>query len=145
VKALREKAEADSKRLKEQGDQIAKLSARLAENDLRDVVTSKGLPAKVAKLAAAAGVEPTAEAVEAWVKDYGDVFITSGGPTQEPAGQEGAAPPAANVSADEQAALAAMAAAAQGGQAGSAGMSALEAAINGATDEEALLKILQSN
>lgn len=147
MKALREKADSDSARLKTLEETNSKLLSRINEQDIRAVVESKGLPGKVAKLAAAAGVEPTTEAVEAWVAEYGDVFgiKPADATSQEPSGA-GAATPAANVSVEEQAALASMAAGASGGTgAPLTGVSAVQAAINSAPDEEALLKLIYSN
>lgn len=140
MKVLREKAEADSKLIREMSEQLNAMKRESEATKLTSVVTSKGLDPKVAEIVKAAGVEPTEQAVEAWLKDFGDVFVKA--PGQEPTGDAGAEqPPASAVPDGEQEALAAMAAAAQGAVPAK-GLEGIEAQINAATDIESLLKVL---
>jgi len=93
---------------------------------------------------AAAGVEPTEQAVEAWLKDYGDVFAkrSTGQEPAEATGEEQSGEQV--VPAEDQVALAAMAAAAQGAEPAK-GLAALEAQIGSAKSEAELLKLLGVN
>lgn len=140
MKALREKAEADSKKIAELTEAVNKLTKEVTTSRVEKVVTSKGLSPKVAAIVAAAGVEPTEQAVEAWLKDYGDVFAKAGG--QEPAEATGEEQSGEQVvSVEDQVALAAMAAAAQGAEPAK-GLAALESQISSAKSEAELLKLL---
>lgn len=142
MKALREKAEADSKTIREQAERLAKLEKAQAIQSLESVVKSKGLDPKVAALAAAQGVEPSEQAVEAFLKDYGDVFVKSGG--SEPAGDSaGEADAGSSVPEGEQQALSAMAAASQGGQAPT-GLDAMASKLNSFDNADDLIKFLES-
>jgi hypothetical protein len=139
MRVLREKAEADSKVIREMAEELKGLRAERDQEKVRSVVTSKGLDPKVASLAAAAGVEPNEQAVEAWLADFGDVFAKAG---QEPTGETGdEQPPVDEVPADEQAALAAFAAAAQGSEPAK-GLAAVETQIKAADSPEAVLRAL---
>lgn len=144
MKALREKAEADSKKITELTEQLQKLSREVSESRVERVVTTKGFDPRVAALAAAAGVEPTDQAVEAWLKEFGDVFVktTSGQEPAEATGEEQSGEQV--VPDDEQVALAALAAAAQGAEPAK-GLAALESQLRTAPDEAALLKLLGVN
>lgn len=140
MKALREKAEADSKTIREMAERLAAMEKRDQEARVASVITSKGLDPKVAALAAAAGVEADEQAVEAWLKDYGDVFARKSG-SEEPTGSTEEQHGESGTPTDEQVALAAMAAAAQGNTP-AAGMGVLEQKIQSAESAEDLLKIL---
>jgi hypothetical protein len=142
MKALREKAEADSKTIREMSEKLAKLEQAQAVQSLESVVKSKGLDPKVAALAAKAGVDPSEQAVEAFLKDYGDVFVKSGG--SEPAGEsEEEAASGSSVPEGEQQALSAMAAAGQGG-APPTGLSAMASKLDSFDNADDLIKFLES-
>lgn len=141
MRALREKAEADSRKIAELTETVTKLSQEVSATRVEKAVTSKGLPPKVAALAAKAGVGSDPEAVEAFLKEYGDVFAGSTG--TEPTGESGDEQPPADdvVPADEQVALAAAAAAARGGQP-AVGLKATEDKVRAAQTPEEVLAAL---
>lgn len=53
--------------------EAAELRKQVRESVVSNVLTARGVPAKVAKLIPA-DVETSAEAIEKWLADYGDVF-----------------------------------------------------------------------
>lgn len=73
IKALREKAKADSGKIKELQEKLSLFEKRDRERTVAEVLRSKGLDAKLAGLVPE-GVEATSEAVEAFFKPYEDVF-----------------------------------------------------------------------
>ena len=144
MRALREKAEADSKKITELTDAVSKLTEKLNSNEVTKVVSTKGLDPRVAELAkSAVGTDP--QAVEAWLEKNGDLFAKAGTPAtpgQEPTPEsEGEQPPASEVPADEQVALAAFAAAAQGSEPAK-GMEALQSKISSVNSPEELAALL---
>ena len=73
VRTLRKALKDRDKEFKALQDDLAKRAAADRQRDLAGVLTQKGLPEKVAKLYPK-DAEPTAEAVDAWLVDYADVF-----------------------------------------------------------------------
>lgn len=138
MKVLREKAEADSQRIREMSEQIQKLLDRDAQRELDSVVKEKTLPPKVVALAKAAGVKDS-EGLNTFLTEYGDVFATAGSGTTD----EGDQLPGSDdgVPADEQGALSTMAGAAAG-SVPAKGLEAVEASIKNAESAEDLLKVL---
>lgn len=115
MRALREKAEADSRRLQELHDMVGTLSTELNRERVEKVITSKGFDPSVAGLLLDAKVEPTPAAVEAFLTKHAALLVKpvssvdQGEPTTT-----GQAAPVSTVPTGEQAALAAQAAAAAG-------------------------------
>lgn len=138
MKVLREKAEADSTRIREMSEQIQKLLDRDAQRELDSVVKEKSLPPKLLALAKKAGVTDT-EGLNTFLTEYGDVFATAGSGTTD----EGDQLPGSDdgVPADEQDALSTMAGA-SAGSVPAKGLEATEASIKNAESAEDLLKIL---
>ena len=134
MRVLREKAEADSKVIREMAERLAKMEK--AENDRAalDKVTAKGLDPKVLDLI------PEGKDVDAFLADYGTLLATKSEVTDEVTdeeeGDEGSAIPA-----DEAAARAAVAKAASGAQP-KAGLDATEAKIKDFDNAEDLLAFL---
>lgn len=141
MKVLREKAEADSKRLNEMADQVATLTSALNAERVEKVVTSKGYDSSVVAMLTDAGLDPTPQAIEAFLTKHGDKLAKPGA-AGEPNGTTDAAGGDV-VPADEQAALSAMAAGAAGAVP-QVGMSALESKIKGFSNADDLMKFLQS-
>ena len=80
VKSLRKQLKDKSDAEKAAADQLASLSRIVRERSIKDVLSEKGIPVKVAALIPA-DVEPTEEAVNNWVSEYADVFgIQAGTP-----------------------------------------------------------------
>lgn len=71
-KQLRKVIASAKKEAKEAKDEADNLRKQVRENAISNVLTSKGVPAKVAKLIPADIT--SAEAIETWLADYGDVF-----------------------------------------------------------------------
>jgi hypothetical protein len=141
MRVLREKAEADSKVIREMAEELKSIRRERDQEKVARVVQSKGLDPKVAALAAAAGVEPSEQAVEAWLGEYGNVFAVKSG--QEPTGDGGdEQPPASDVPTAEQAALAAFAAAAQDATEPAKGLGVLSDKIKSASSPEEVLAAL---
>jgi hypothetical protein len=84
--ALRKQLEAALAANTTQSEELKKLKADVRRNAISKVLEKKNISEKVAKLVPAE-VEPTAEAVEEWLKEYGDVF---GVKTTEDANQDSA-------------------------------------------------------
>ena len=148
MRALREKAEADSKAIAELRDMVGELTKELSAGKVEKVVTSKGLDPAVAEIAQkVVGTDP--QAVEVWLKENEKLFAkpAAGTPTpgQEPAGATEEEQPGGEsvVRADEQAALAALAAAAQGSTPAK-GMEAVATQMSQAKTPEDVEKLLQT-
>jgi hypothetical protein len=104
----------ENKELKETNEKLLK---QVRETAISQVLTTKGVSVKLAKLVPA-DIEPTAEAVEKWLEEYSDVFPVKAaeGETGKTAdGQDGDGETGAD--GDEAAAMALIAQAANGGQA----------------------------
>lgn len=76
----------ENRELREANDKLLK---QVRETAISQVLSTKGVDAKVAKLVPA-DIEPTAEAVEKWLADWGDVFTpkSSEGKGSQEAGEE---------------------------------------------------------
>lgn len=77
MKQLREKAEADSKRIKDLQTQLETFAMRERERSLAEVITAKGLDQRVGKLIPKDADSP--EKVEAWLSEYGELFASKAG------------------------------------------------------------------
>lgn len=73
VKSLRKKISDDAKALKEMEKEFGALKARERTRTVADVLSAKGVPVKVAKLVPET-IEPTEDAVNKWLDEFGDVF-----------------------------------------------------------------------
>lgn len=135
MRVLREKAEADSKVIREMAERLAKMEAKEQRSALEDSLKAKGLDPKVADLIPA-GTDP-----EKFLADYGTLLARKAEATDEVVEDgeddaEGSAIPA-----DEAAARAAVAKAASGAQP-KAGLDATEAKIKDFDNAEDLLAFL---
>ena len=72
-KGLRAQLEAALAANRAQAEELSKLRAAARTQAVSDVLKAKNYPAKVAKLIPK-DVEPTEEAVTAWLDEYGDLF-----------------------------------------------------------------------
>ena len=133
MKELRDAYKKASKQNKELMDQLADLQKQIRTRSVKDVLESKGLPAKIAAFIPEAVT--TSDEVEAWVAEYGDVFGV-----QQPAEGEAPATPAAFDPA--LAALNRIAATQQSGQPLSSDPDQLSARINAAQTPEELNKLI---
>lgn len=86
VRELRKAYKALQKQLKEATAENEALKVSVRERSVKDVLASKGLPEKIAKFIPSDAT--SAEDVEAWITENGDVFgvqaETEGQPQQEP-------------------------------------------------------------
>lgn len=110
------KAQKEAKELKEQNEKLLK---QVRETAISQVLTTKGVPHKLAKLVPV-DIEPTADAVEKWLEEYSDVFPVKaaegdGGSAGD--GQAGSAGDGAGETDEEAAQMALIAQAANGAQA----------------------------
>lgn len=94
VKDLRNQLKAKAKAEKEMAARLAELESKTRKGDLAQILKSSGLDERVASLVPSS-VEPTAEAVGEWLKEYGPLFGQKA-ETQEDA------PPALQAQAAEQ-------------------------------------------
>lgn len=133
MKELRDAYKKASKQNKELMDQLTDLQKQIRTRSVKDVLESKGLPAKIA--AFIPETVTTSDEVEAWVAEYGDVFGV-----QQPAEGEATAAPAAFDPA--LAALNRIAATQQTGQPLSSDPDQLSARINAAQTPEELTKLI---
>lgn len=132
MRVLREKAEADSKVIREMAERLRKMEEAEQRRNLESTLNAKGLDPKVAELI------PADANPEEWLTTYGNLFGAASTASQEeaPVTDDG-------VPADEAAALAAMGTVASGAQP-KAGLNSVEAQILAATNEEDLLRFLHS-
>jgi hypothetical protein len=72
MKELRKAYKAMQKQNKELAEQLDSFKSSMRERSVKDVIASKGLPAKVAALIPKDAT--TADEVEAWLSEYGEVF-----------------------------------------------------------------------
>jgi hypothetical protein len=132
MRVLREKAEADSKVIREMAERLAKMEARENESKVDGLIVAKGLDPKVKDLI------PKDTDPEKFLADYGALFATKQAEAEaeaEGSEDEGEVP------ADEVAARAAVANAASGA-APKAGLDATEAKIKDFDNAEDLLAFL---
>lgn len=148
MRALREKAEADSKAIAELRDMVGTLTQELSAGKVEKVVTSKGFDPGLAEIAkTVVGSDP--QAVETWLKDNEKLFAkAAAAPSaedQEPTGDTGEEQSGEGsvVPADEQAALAAHAAAAQGSTPAK-GLEAVVSSMSQAQSADDVEKLLQT-
>jgi hypothetical protein len=84
IKQLRKAERSKDKQLKELQAQLNEFKSLQRETTVKSVLESKGLSPKVAKLLPA-DLEPTAEAVDGWLSEFGDVFgIQQSAPVEQP-------------------------------------------------------------
>lgn len=132
MKELRKAYKAAQRQNKELMETLDSLKSSVRERSVKDVLASRGLSAKVAKLIPSDAT--SAEEVEAWLDEYGEVFgIESNAPSEEQ-------PPAAP-NPDLQA-IGRISAQQSSGQPYSGDADQLDALIRGAQTPEELNKIL---
>ncbi len=73
VKTLRKQLKEKSQAEKELADKYAALQGKHRETQLSSVLSSKGVPSKVAALIPG-DIEPDEESVDKWLGEFGDVF-----------------------------------------------------------------------
>lgn len=73
VKTLRAALKSKANEAKQAADELATLRKEKRTSTLADVLKDKGVPTKAAKLLPA-DIEPTPEAVDAWLAEFGDLF-----------------------------------------------------------------------
>jgi hypothetical protein len=132
MRVLREKAEADSKVIREMAERLAKMEARENESKVDSLITAKGLDPKVKDLI------PKDSDPEKFLADYGALFAVKQAEAEaeaEGSEDEGVIP------ADEAAARAAVAGAASGA-APKAGLDSVEAKLQSFDNPEDLLAFL---
>jgi hypothetical protein len=76
VKELRRANKAKEKELRALQEQLASLTKQSRDRAVKDVLTSRGLNAKIAAFIPA-DIDPSEEAVASWVEQYADVFGAS--------------------------------------------------------------------
>lgn len=136
MKELRKAYKAAQKQNKEMQEQLAQMQSALRERSVKDVLASKGLPEKIA--AFIPNEATSAEEVESWLSEYGDVFgIQSGSDSSEGQPQQEASP--------ELQALSRIAATQSSGQPFSNDPDQLAGLIANADSPEALNKLLFGN
>lgn len=91
VKTLRDRGDKAEKRVKELEDLVTKLSGQVKTTTITDVLKAKNVNPKIAKFIDIQG-DVTQEAVEAWLKENGELFgvkaeeeAAPSGESQEPA------------------------------------------------------------
>jgi hypothetical protein len=136
MRVLREKAEADSKVIREMAERLAKMEK--AENDRAalEKVKAKGLDPKVLDLV------PEGKDLDAFLADYGALLATSSGSTTEVEDAEDVEDEG-ELPADEAATRAAIAGAASGAQP-KVGLDAVEAKIESFDNADDLIAFLHS-
>jgi hypothetical protein len=88
LKDLRKQLKLQSQKNKELEEKLAEQTTRTRSMTLAEVLKGAGVHEKVASLVPSS-VEPTAEAVGEWLKEYGDVFgVGTQGTTSPTEGQE---------------------------------------------------------
>lgn len=137
LRELRKAYKSLQKQLKEATEMNESLQSSMRERSVKDVLTSKGLPEKIAKFIPSEVT--SAEDVEAWLADNGDVF----GVSQQAASTEGQ--PQEEAPDPNLAAWQRISATQSGGQPFSNDPDQLAALIQGATDPVELNKILFGN
>ena len=141
MRVLREKAEADSKLIREMSEELKEYRRERELDKLTGVAKSKGLDPSVVALATKAGYDPNEQGLDGFLKDFGGLIAK---PAGEPEA-EGEQLPGADdsVPAEEAAALEAMAAASQSAVPAK-GIAALEAQMSSINDPDEFIKFLQS-
>jgi hypothetical protein len=127
-----------AKQNKELLERLEKAEAGLRERSVKDAIKSKGLPEKVASLIPKDLT--TSEEVDAWVESYADIFGVPAQEAGDPQTPDGGEQPNAQFEA-----LKRISNTQAGGQPFSNDEAQIAALIAGATDEQALNKILFGN
>ena len=73
INQLRKVNRALEKRTKELEQELASLKTQTRQRTVKDMLTAKGVPAKVAALIPQ-DIEPTEEGISGWLQEFGDVF-----------------------------------------------------------------------
>lgn len=73
VKTLRKQAKADAAEKKALNEKLSQLSNQVRESTIGNIVKSRGLPDKVARIIPK-DIDPSEEEVTKWLDEYGDVF-----------------------------------------------------------------------
>lgn len=140
MRVLREKAEADSKLIREMSEELKEYRRERELDKLTNVAKSKGLDPSVVALATKAGYDPNEQGLDGFLKDFGGLITKPAEPEAEgeqPPGEE------TTLSAEEQAALGTMAAASQSAVPAK-GIAALEAQMSAIQDPDEFIKFLQA-
>ena len=141
MRVLREKAEADSKVIREMADELKEYRRERELDKLAGVAKSKGLDPSVVALATKAGFDANEQGLDGFLKEFGGLITKPAGEPEaegeQPPGEENSVP------ADEQAALDAMAAASQGSTPAK-GLDAVSAQIGQADSPEAVMAALSA-
>ena len=82
MKELRKAYKAAQKQNKELAEQLQQMQSSLRERSVKDVLASKGLPEKIAKFIPETAT--SAEEVEAWLTENGDVFGVQAATEEQP-------------------------------------------------------------
>lgn len=145
IKVLREKAEADSKVIREMAEELKEIRKERQLDKLSKVVASRELDPSVVSLAEKAGYELSENGLESFLKDFGTVVSKPAPKPDEQSGEEQTAAGLVQtvVAAEEQASLEAMSAASHGVQP-AVGLAASASAINAADSPEAVMAVLQT-
>lgn len=138
MRVLREKAENDSKLIREMSEELKALRRERQAESLSKAAKEKGLDPSVVKLAEKAGYALDEQGLEGFLKDFGALVAKPAPAAQE---DETDVPDEDVVPSDEQAVLSGIASSASGAQP-KAGLDALEAQIKSADSQESLLKLL---
>lgn len=137
MRVLREKAEADSKTIREMAERLAKMEERENQSRLDALIVAQGLDPKVKDLI------PKDSDPEKFLADYGSLLVRKSETPPGEGGEEDDGSAGDGVPADEAAAQAAISGAASGAQP-KAGLDATEAKIQSFDNAEDLLAFLQS-
>lgn len=131
LKELRKANRAKEKQIKELMDQLSSLQSSQRERSVKDVLAAKGLPEKISAFIPD-GIT-SAEEVENWVTEYGDVFgLQTQTPDAEPA----------PIDTPEAAALSRISQTQSSGQTMSGDTDQIAALINAASNPEELNRLL---
>ena len=82
MKELRKAYKAAQRQNKELAEQLSQMQSSLRERSVKDVLASKGLPEKIAKFIPSEAT--SAEDVEAWLAENGDVFGVQASTEEQP-------------------------------------------------------------
>jgi len=132
MKELRKAYKEAQKQKKELQEQLQSMKNSLRERSVKDVLASKGLPEKISKFIPEDVT--SAEEVEAWVSEYGDVFGIQAASEEQPAAPS-----------PELQAINRIAATQQSGETYSGDPNQLDALIRAASSPEELNRVLFGN
>lgn len=140
VKSLRKKISEDAKALKEMEKEFTLLRARERTRTVSDVLSTKGVSPKVAKLVPES-IDPTEEAVSKWLSEFGDVFGVKDADTNAGKATETPPEPSSTVDPQDQAALNRMAQSSSTGVIPSSSVDEQMAKVQAASHDELLQMI----